>query len=112
MVNKKISVKRGDTWLQIFKWRSGTKVIDLIGCSAKLQLRNSSDGLVLSVSSSTGELEIDGAAGNISLRVEADVMGAIAPGNYSADLEVTFSDSTVMSTPTFTVEIIKDVTRV
>lgn len=36
MVNKKISVKRGDTWLQIFKWRSGNRVIDLTGCSAKL----------------------------------------------------------------------------
>lgn len=112
MVNKKVSIKRGDTWLQVFKWRSGTKIIDLTGCSANLQLRNIiGDRLALNVSSATGELVVDGPAGNVDLRVESTVTDTIAPGVYNADLEITFPDQTVVSTPTFVVEVVKDVTR-
>ena len=101
--------------MQTFKWKSNNRPVDLTGCVARLQLRtnNAAESVALSISTETNELVVEGVNGVIKLRVEASVMKTIAAGTYNADLEVTFPDvnATVISTPTFLVEIIKDVTR-
>ena len=114
-----IEIKRGDTWTRLFSWRTydTDAIIDLTGCTARLQLRRprtdyvslelTSDGQ----STSTGTLEIDGPSGNIAARAEAYVMAELTPGSYLADLEVTFTDGSVVSTDTFIVKVLEDVTR-
>jgi hypothetical protein len=106
-----IKVKRGDTWIQNFKWAIDGEVLPLTNTTARLELRQKNVPTpFLSLSQGAG-LTINGAAGEIDLRVEASVMNTLAPGNYYSDLEVTFLDGTVRSTDTFVVEIVEDITR-
>lgn len=117
-----IRIKRGDTWIQVFQWRQGTTPVNLTGCTASLQVRKKSapagSEAVLTATTATGELKIDGPDGNIQLRVNAPTMRLMSPGTYDVDLEVTFPGDSevpdseiVRSTDTFEIEIIKDITR-
>jgi hypothetical protein len=107
-----LRIKRGDTWQCTWQYRdSAGDAIDLSGCSARLKLKpRYTDTETLSIGSGSGELVIDAAAGDIAQTVAASVMAEIDPGQYRADLEITWADSTVTSTETVWVEIVEDIT--
>lgn len=110
-----IELKRGDTWIQTFEWlySSNNLPVDLNGCIADLDLvslRTGSRVLMISSTESPSSLSIDGSNGIVNLRVEADDMAILEPGQYKSDLQLTFSDGTVRSTNTFYIRILEDVT--
>jgi len=65
----------------------------------------------LDLSSDGGELVIGGANGRVTLTVSAATTATLTPQDYVADMEMTFTDDTVQSTDTFTVEVVGDVTQ-
>ena len=111
-MSRALSIKRGDTWQANWQYRdSAGDPIDLTGCSARLWLKpRYNDTAALEISSSSGELVIDGAAGDIAQTVSAATMAEIDPGIYRADLEITWTDSTVTSTETVYVSVVEDIT--
>ena len=111
-----VSFKRGDTWQQRFEWiqKGNNQPVNLFGCDAKLDVVSMrGNEVVVSVSntSSPSTLIIDGPNGIITLRVESEDTNSLSPGQYKADLQVTFPDGTVKSTNTFYVRVEEDVTR-
>ncbi len=111
-----IRSKRGDTLTLLFQWRAsadaGADPVDLTDCTARFQARTKAGALVLTATSADGEITIDGPAGDVSVRVEADVMQDVPKGSYRCDLEVTFPpDDTVRSTDTITLVIAEDQTK-
>lgn len=109
---ERLKFKRGDTWDAVFTWLSDGQPADLTGCSARLQLRRSiaSDPADVTLSSAGGELTMGGTAGTITMRVPKATTEAAQPKVYLADLEVTFADASILSSETFEIEVVADVT--
>lgn len=108
-----LTLKRGDTWRTTFQWLQpdGTPV-DLTGCTARMMLRDKITlAVALDISTTSGELTIDPLVGAVGLQVGALAMQVIVPGYYLTDLELTFTDGTVMSTDTTKVKVLMDVTH-
>jgi hypothetical protein len=108
------TIKRGDTWPEIITWEdedTGTP-IDITDAEIRIQLRHRDTGAVaVSASTTTGEITITDAVNGVAVqRVEAPVMAEVTPGKYNCDIEITYSDGTVQSTPTFIVVVEEDIT--
>lgn len=104
------TLKRGDTWSQTFAWKQGSETgdpVDLTDCTARCQLRDRADTLILDC---TSYLTVDGAAGTVSVLAPASAMENFPVGRLSFDIELTFPDGTVQSTETMTLKVIEDVT--
>ena len=80
------------------------------GCTARLQIRARRVGTLLLDCSTDNYLTIDGLAGTVTINVPASEMD-VPIGNHEADMELTYSDDTVRSSDTFTVSVLKDITR-
>ena len=107
-------IKRGDTWVQIFTFSQGTTPLDITGAHAALQLRRPRiPDPYLSISDADGSLTIDGPAGTVTLRVEADVMATLNPTEYRGDLQLVLDGdpTTTLSSQTFTQPIVEDQAR-
>ena len=107
------TIKRGDTWQEIITWKDNNgDPIDITGASIRVQLRNrEDDSLALTASTSTGEITITNPTGGVATqRVEYITMRDVEPGKYNCDVEITYSDNTVQSTPTFVVIVEEDIT--
>jgi hypothetical protein len=104
------TVKRGDTWSFIFTWKSCFAPIDLSECSARMQVRNQrTKELVASIDSST-DITIDGPNGIVNARFPAEMTANIEEGSYLTDVELTFNNSTVISSQTVRLIVEEDVT--
>ncbi len=112
-----ITVKRGDTLL--IRWRfvgASGQAVDLAGCTARADVVNSRRQVVVSQTSQDGlsiQPEEGGVpqVGCIIQRVEAAVTTGWAVGSYQTDIEVTYPDGYVRSTPTLEFTVVPDVTR-
>ena len=82
-----VQLIRGDTWTRIWEYEGS---LSLAGATARLHVRNSSGSLVMSASTTDGRLVVNG--NQIELTMPYTVTGAVAPGTYDFDLEVTFSN--------------------
>ena len=109
---KKISVKRGDTWTANFAYTDvAGDPIDITGSSARMDIyAKNATAPAMSLSDATGELTINGAAGEIDLLVVYADMEDLAIGSYRADMEVTYSNGVRSSSVTFIVNIVEDIT--
>lgn len=107
-----ISVKRGDTWTANFAYTDAAgDPIDITGASARMDIyAKNATAPAMSLSDATGELTINGAAGEIDLLVAYADMEDMIPGAYLADMEVTYSTGIRASSATFTVIIVEDIT--
>lgn len=104
------TLKRGDTWAQAFAWKQGLETglpVDLTDCTARLQLRDKTDALILDVSE---YLTIDGPAGTVTLSVPASATEAFPVAKLQFDIELTWPNGTVQSTETMFLKVIEDVT--
>ena len=107
-------IKRGDTWAQVFSFMQGRVPLDITGAHAALQLRRARIAdPYLSITDADGSLVIDGPAGTVTLRVEADVMATLNPAEYRGDLQLVLDGdpTTTISSQTFTQPIVEDQTR-
>jgi hypothetical protein len=107
------TIKRGDTWQEVITWRdSNGDPIDISGCSIRVHLRSrEDDSLAVTAGTTGGEITITNATGGVAAqRVEYTTMRTVTPGKYNCDVELTYTDNTVQSTPTFVVIVEEDVT--
>jgi hypothetical protein len=98
-------VRRGDTWRRRFLWQQDGVPLDLSLADAKFEVRRPGSGELVA----TGTTSIISALGVVDVYV--DDTGDILPGNYVADLQLTFLDGTKQSTPPMTVIVQDDVTE-
>lgn len=104
------SLKRGDTWNQSFYWKQGSATgepVSLLDSTARLQLRNKDDELVIDA---TPYLTVSGAEGGVLVSVPASETVSFPIGNLLFDIEITFVDGTVKSTETMQLKVIEDIT--
>lgn len=104
------TLKRGDTWSQTFSWRQGSETgdpVDLTDCTARMQLRDKTDALILDC---TPYLTVDGLTGTVEIVVPADETEVFPVAKLSFDIEMTFPDGTVQSTETMALKVLEDVT--
>lgn len=104
------TLKRGDTWAQTFAWKQGSETgdpVDLNGCTARMQVRDKTDALILDASA---YLTVDGPAGTVALVVPASETGAFPVAKLAFDIELTFPGGAVQSTETMSLRVVEDVT--
>lgn len=105
-------LKRGDTWVRTFQFRNNGVPVDLSGCTARFQVRQSGKGvLIASGSTETGEVQVDAVEGNIHVRIPSSQTADAPLCVCFAELEVTWPDSTVQSTPAHSMRVVADVVR-
>lgn len=107
-------------------WEKVADPVDLTDCSAWLQarlppptvtayVRSQAQPLdygapVIDVSDVSGEITFTPLEGKVHVSVSAADMD-ITPAEYDSDLELTFADGTVQSTPTFILTVVEDITN-
>lgn len=108
-----ISFKRGDTWRLTFKYQDDSgNPIDLTGVDVRLNVRTKRGVLLLELDNNLiGGLTVNGLAGEIALEATPAQTELMTVGSHFSDLEVTYTDGSVQSSQTFSVDIIEDITR-
>lgn len=108
-------IELGATFTKQLVWKSGIALtpVDLTGCSARMQLRETIDSpqVVLELSTANGYIALGGTSGTISLSIPASVTATISSDKSVYDLEITFPDTTVSKLVYGTVQFIQQVTR-
>jgi hypothetical protein len=87
------SIYRGDSW--VVSWTilgADNQPINLSGASARVQLRNSQNALLVEASTDNGLITITPTQGRIDMNVPYTAMETVPVGTYQYDLEVTFSN--------------------
>jgi len=85
------SIYRGDSW--VVSWTilgADNQPIDLTGATARVQLRNSQNTLLVEANTSNGRITLNPTQGRIDMNVPYSVMESVPVGTYQYDLEVTF----------------------
>jgi len=106
-----LTVKRGDTWNIQFDWKNNNTPIDLTGCTARMQIRDKEDVLLVTVTTSD-HITIFGTTGTVNVSFPADSTENIDPGIYYSDLQITFPvTGQVQSSSTIQFQVQQDITR-
>ena len=108
----KFKLKRGDTWRIQYEFlqENGTPV-DLTGCTARQSIRKeNSTNSTLTITSVDGDITITPATGVVVSVFSATDTADLDVSIYYTDLEITYSDNTVESTPTYIIDCIQDET--
>lgn len=103
---------RGDTLARTFTWAddAGT-AISLSGYTAKMQVLDAGDSVVLEASTANSRLTVTNAAGGVlTLLVAASVIADLTPGKYTYDLQIT-SSTAVLTLIRGAFHVIKDATE-
>lgn len=96
MIRKNLSIDQGATWYEVICWKAGSPatLVDLTGCTARLQIRvkyASPDPPTLTLTTGGGGITLGDASGTITIEVAATVTAALTPGKYVYDLEIVHS---------------------
>lgn len=112
MATHRVTLVRGDTWLRTWDLQDDAGApIDLTGASARVQVRDWTDALVLSASTADGRLTVSPAIGRVQMAAPAVATAALAPGRYAFDFEVTYPDGTRTTYESATLVVQEDVAR-
>jgi hypothetical protein len=87
------SIYRGDSW--VVSWTilgADNQPINLTGATARVQLRDQQNNLLVNADLSNGYLSINPTQGRIDMNVPYAVMDTVPIGTYQYDLEVTFAN--------------------
>ena len=90
-----ITVYQGTTFALSPVWKVDNLPVNLTGYSAKMQVRDISNNLIVELSTSNGKIVITPGIGQIALALTAAQTAALAVGNYNYDLNLTDSASNV-----------------
>jgi hypothetical protein len=79
----------GATWSKTFTWTIDTVPVNWTGYTAKMQVKEhlNSDSVV-TLTSGSG-ITLGGSAGTVDITISSALTGAVTPGQYIYDLEVT-----------------------
>ena len=111
MATKLPTVKNGDTWKFSFVWSNNNTPIDLTGCTAKMQIRDSAGVLVAPIAPATTTITITGSTGTVLVVFPAATTASVAAGSYKSDLQITFPDGTVQSSSTVIITVEAGITE-
>jgi hypothetical protein len=109
---EKFKLKRGDTWrIQHEFIQENGDAVDLTDCTAKQSLRKEEDSTsVLTITSADSEITITPATGVVVSVFDAADTADLEVSKYYTDLELTYSDGTIESTPTYIIDCLLDET--
>jgi hypothetical protein len=108
----KFKLKRGDTWRiqHEFLQENGTPV-NLTGCTARQSIRKEDDTIItLTITSAAGKITITPLTGIVVSVFSATDTANLDVSRYYTDLEITYSDNSVESTPTYIIDCTQDET--
>lgn len=108
------TIDQGAVWSVIFVYKDPSdNPIDLTGYTAAMQLRQSYDSAAadLTLSTANGGIAITGATGTITVTATDEQTGALTPGYYVYDLELT-SGANVSRLVQGQITVAEQVTRV
>ena len=86
------TIDQGAVWTVVFVYKDpNDNPINLTGYTAAMQLRQAYDSAVadLTLTTSNGGITITGATGTVTVNATATQTGALTPGFYVYDLELT-----------------------
>lgn len=114
----KIQIDQGATYDKTLTWKAGENAatavpVDLTGCAARAQIRAEveSPTVLLDLTTENGRIELGGPAGTIRILIDAATTATIAWESGVYDLEVVFTDGTVVRRLAGGVQVSKEVTR-
>jgi len=90
-----ITVYQGTTFALSPVWKVDNLPVNLTGYSAKMQVRDISNNVIVELSTANGKIVITPGIGQIALALTATQTAALAVGNYNYDLNLTDSASNV-----------------
>jgi len=90
-----ITVYQGTTFALSPVWKVDNLPVNLTGYSAKMQVRDISNNVIVELSTQNGKIVITPGIGQIALALTATQTAALAVGNYNYDLNLTDSASNV-----------------
>lgn len=102
---------RGDTWMIAWTWKDNDgQPIDLTGAIVDWALESAHGEIVASAGVAEGSIEIELSSAKCFVTVKAADTAEITPGAYRCDMQVTYADGTVQSSPVVNVIVTRDVT--
>lgn len=113
----KIEIEQGATYSKSLVWKTGTPKnavpVDLTGCKARLQIRSDidDDAVLLELTTENNRIVLGGVTGEIRIVIDAVTTAAIRWTDGVYDLEIEFSDGTVVRRMAGSVAVSKEVTR-
>jgi hypothetical protein len=102
-----ITHKRGDTFEAVVEATLNGAPLDLTGWTVRSQLRDLSNNVIKEFD----VLPLDLAAGQFSLNATAQETENWSPASYLCDVELVDLNSFVQSSDTFSVRVVRDITR-
>lgn len=106
------TVKRGDTWIFSFVWKSNGTPINLSDCTARMQIRKKKTKALLAEVSTNDGIVIEGSIGKVTATFPATLTSQVETGVHETDLQITFtSTGEVRSSQTLNITVDEDVTR-
>lgn len=86
-----LDVPQGATFERVLTWKLDATPVDLTGYTAAMQVRPTAPSAVvlLDLDSAGNGITLGGAAGTIQILIDATTTGALAPGTFVYDLELT-----------------------
>lgn len=108
----KFKLKRGDTWrIQYTFLQENGDPVDLTDCTARQSLREEgTDEAALTITSAASEITITPLTGVVVSIFDATDTADLSVAKYYTDLEITYSDNSVESTPTYIIDCLQDET--
>ncbi len=98
-----ISVFRGTTFRKTITWtQSNNQPVDLTGCSAVMQIRDSSQALILQLTVGSG-ITLGGTNGTIELFISAATTSTMESGKYEINVTLANTDVVKFLKGTFTI---------
>lgn len=109
---EKFKLKRGDTWrIQHDFIQENGDPVNLTGCVARQSLRKEEDDLpILTITSADSEITITPSTGVVVSVFDATDTADLDVSRYYTDLEITYSDGSIESTPTYIIDCLLDET--
>ena len=111
-----LKVDQGATFSKVVVWKTGTPaaVVNLTGCTARMQVRNKlTDPVVLlELTTANGGIALGGAAGTVTINLSATQTAAIAWVTAVYDMEIIYSNGVVRRLLAGSVAVSPEVTRV
>lgn len=113
----KLEIDQGATFDKTITWKTGTKAnavpVDLTGCKARSQFRESveSEVVLLELTTENQRILLGGPTGEIRILISATDTAAIGWTSGVYDLEIEFPDGTVVRRIAGSVVVSPEVTR-
>lgn len=112
-----LKIDQGATFTKAVTWKNGVPatLVNLNGCTARMQVRSSVESLkiILELNTENGGIILGGVAGTVTLVIPASLTKALTATAHNAvyDLEIVFPNGTIRRLLAGTVTISPEVTR-